>query len=91
MADNIAKQLVEGHKVNITVKGFASPLVQNDHIVNLTKRRISSIRNFLARHDGGKLKRVMDKISITEQVNGEDSSASRLNDDAKTRNFQFMI
>lgn len=83
LADNIAKQLAEGRKANITVKGFASPLAQNDYNVNLTKRRISSIRNFLANHDGGKLKGLMDKISITEQANGEDSAASGLNDDEK--------
>jgi outer membrane protein OmpA-like peptidoglycan-associated protein len=83
LADNIAKQLAEGHKANITVKGFASPLAQNDYNINLTKRRISSIRNFLANHDGGKLKGMMDKISITEQANGEDSAASGLNDDEK--------
>lgn len=83
LADNIAKQLAEGHKANITVKGFASPLAQNEYNVNLTKRRISSIRNFLANHDGGKLKGLMDKISIIEQANGEDSAASGLNDDEK--------
>lgn len=83
LADNIAKQLAEGHKANITVKGFASPLAQNDYNINLTKRRISSIRNFLANHDGGKLKGMMDKISITEQANGETSAASGLNDDEK--------
>lgn len=83
LANNISKQLAEGHKVNITVKGFASPLAQNDYNINLTKRRISSIRNFLTTHNGGKLKGMMDKISITEQANGEDSAASGLNDDEK--------
>jgi uncharacterized protein YegP (UPF0339 family)/outer membrane protein OmpA-like peptidoglycan-associated protein len=83
LAAKIVKNLDAGEKVNITVKGFASPLAKNDYNINLTKRRISSIRNFLSKFDGGKLSKMMDKISITEQANGEDSSASGLSDDEK--------
>jgi uncharacterized protein YegP (UPF0339 family)/outer membrane protein OmpA-like peptidoglycan-associated protein len=79
----IAKNLDAGEKVNITVKGFASPLAKNDYNINLTKRRISSIRNFLSKFEGGKLSKMMDKISVTEQANGEDSSTSGLSDDEK--------
>ena len=83
LAAMIVKNLDAGEKVNITVKGFASPLAKNDYNVNLTKRRISSIQNFLSKYEGGKLAKMMDKISITEQANGEDSSASGLSDDEK--------
>jgi len=83
LSDTIAKKLAEGYKAMITVKGFASPLAQNEYNINLTKRRISSIRNFLANYDGGKLKGLMDNVSISEQANGEDSAASGLNDDEK--------
>ena len=79
----IVKNLGAGEKVNITVKGFASPLAKNDYNINLTKRRISSIINFMSKYDGGKLSKMMDKISVTEQANGEDSSASGLSDDEK--------
>lgn len=83
LATMIVKNLDAGEKVNITVRGFASPLAKNDCNINLTKRRISSIRNFLSSYNGGKLSKSMDKISITEQSNGEDSSASGLSDDGK--------
>ncbi len=83
LAVKIVKNLDAGEKVNITVKGFASPLAKNDYNINLTKRRISSIRNFLSKFDGGKLSKMMDKITITEQANGEDSSVSGLSDDEK--------
>ena len=83
LAAMIVKNLDAGEKVNVTVKGFASPLAKNDYNVNLTKRRISSIQNFLSKYEGGKLAKMMDKISITEQANGEDSSASGLSDDEK--------
>jgi uncharacterized protein YegP (UPF0339 family)/outer membrane protein OmpA-like peptidoglycan-associated protein len=79
----IAEALKEGNKVNVTVKGFASPLAKNDYNINLTKRRISSIQNYLENYEGGMLKKYMDKISITQQANGEDSSASGLSDDEK--------
>ncbi len=83
LAAMIVKNLDAGEKVNITVKGFASPLAKNDYNINLTKRRISSIRNFLSSYNGGKLSKLMDRITVTEQANGEDSSASGLSDDEK--------
>ena len=83
LAAMIVKNLDAGEKVNITVKGFASPLAKNYYNINLTKRRISSIRNFLSSYDGGKLSKMMNKISVTEQANGEDSSVSGLSDDEK--------
>ena len=83
LAAMIAKNLNAGEKVDITVKGFASPLAKNDYNINLTKRRISSIRNFLSKFEGGKLAERMNKISISEQANGEDASASGLSDDEK--------
>ncbi len=83
LASMIVKNLDAGEKVNITVKGFASPLAKNDYNINLTKRRISSIRNFISSYDGGKLSKMMSKISVSEQANGEDSSVSGLSDDEK--------
>jgi uncharacterized protein YegP (UPF0339 family)/outer membrane protein OmpA-like peptidoglycan-associated protein len=79
----IAEALKAGDKVEITVKGFASPLAQNDYNINLTKRRISSIQNYLESYEGGILKQYIDKINITQQANGEDSSVSGLSDDNK--------
>ncbi|PWK26923.1 OmpA family protein [Arcicella aurantiaca] len=79
----IAEAVQKGEKVTITVKGFASPLAQNDYNINLTKRRVSSIQNYLESYEDGILKKHMDKISITQQANGEDSSVSGLSDDNK--------
>lgn len=83
LSAKIVEAVKAGEKVNITVKGFASPLAKNDYNINLTKRRISSIENYLKSYDGGILKKYMDKISITQQANGEDSSVSGLSDDDK--------
>ena len=49
----LMKELERGAKINITVKGFASPLAKTDYNVNLTKRRIASLVNYMAEYDNG--------------------------------------
>ncbi len=49
----LMKELVRGAKINITVKGFASPLAKTDYNVNLTKRRIASLVNYMSEYDNG--------------------------------------
>jgi tetratricopeptide (TPR) repeat protein len=51
--DLLFKELERGAKINITVKGFASPLAKTDYNVNLTKRRIASIINYMREYNGG--------------------------------------
>lgn len=51
--DLLMKELEKGAKINITVKGFASPLAKTDYNVNLTKRRIASLVNYMSEYDGG--------------------------------------
>ena len=51
--DLLLKELETGARINITVKGFASPLAKTDYNVNLTKRRISSLVNYLREYDNG--------------------------------------
>jgi hypothetical protein len=49
-------ELEKGFEIEITVKGFASPLAKTDYNVWLTKRRISSLMKFLRIYKGGVLK-----------------------------------
>ena len=51
--DLLLEELQKGSKINITVKGFASPLAKTDYNVSLTKRRISSLVNYLMAYDNG--------------------------------------
>lgn len=51
--DLLLKELHAGARINVTVKGFASPLAKTDYNVNLTKRRIASLINYLREYDGG--------------------------------------
>lgn len=46
-------ELDKGYAIEITVKGFASPLAQTDYNVNLTKRRIASLINYLYVYENG--------------------------------------
>lgn len=49
-------ELEKGFEIEVTVKGFASPLAKTDYNVWLTKRRISSLMKYLAIYKGGVLK-----------------------------------
>lgn len=51
--DLLLEELEKGNKIELTVKGFASPLAKSDYNVNLTKRRIASLINYLKAYDDG--------------------------------------
>lgn len=51
--DLLLKELQNGARIKITIQGFASPLAKTNYNVNLTKRRISSLINYLREFDGG--------------------------------------
>src|SRR5690606_14374971 len=46
-------ELDKGYDIEVTIKGFASPLAKTDYNVNLTKRRISSLLNYLRAYGNG--------------------------------------
>lgn len=46
-------ELKKGQKIELTIKGFASPLAKTEYNVNLTKRRISSLINYLSEYNTG--------------------------------------
>lgn len=64
--DLLLAELQRGRNLVLTVKGFASPLAKTDYNVNLTKRRIASLRNYLYRYDNGVFQPYLDD----EAVNG---------------------
>lgn len=62
-------ELEKGYEIEVTVKGFASPLAKTDYNVPLTKRRINSLVKFLNIYNGGALRPYM---------NGTASNGGRL-------------
>ncbi len=51
--DLLLEELEKGTRIKITIQGFASPLAKTDYNVNLTKRRISSLINYLKEYQNG--------------------------------------
>ena len=58
-------ELKKGTEVELTVKGFASPLAKTDYNVNLTERRISSLNNYLSEIDEGKFLPYLNNNNLT--------------------------
>lgn len=58
--DAMLKELDKGTALEITIKGFASPLAKTEYNINLTKRRINSLRNYLRRFNGGVFAKYID-------------------------------
>jgi tetratricopeptide (TPR) repeat protein len=67
--DLLFEELEKGNSINLTVKGFASPLAKSDYNVNLTKRRIVSLTNYLKEYEKGK---------FAPYLNGTNSSGTKL-------------
>lgn len=51
--DLLLEELEAGVQLKLIVKGFASPLAKSDYNVNLTKRRIASLVNYLKSYNDG--------------------------------------
>lgn len=56
----LLEELEKGEKIEVTIKGFASPLAKTEYNVNLTKRRISSLINYLREYGNGEFNAYID-------------------------------
>ena len=56
-------ELEKGYDIEVTIRGFASPLANTDYNVNLTKRRIFSLKNYLWEYDGGVFQKYMGQFA----------------------------
>ena len=83
----LIKLLREGYEIELTVKGFASPLNSNDYNINLSKRRVSSIINYYNEVEDGLYLEFINgtskqgKLKIIEEAFGEDTAADMISDD----------
>lgn len=85
--DLMLEELQRGTSLELTVKGFASPLAKTDYNVNLTKRRIASLVNYLSAYDNGIFVPYLNhtasngaKITIKEVPFGEYTAAKLISD-----------
>ena len=80
--DLLLEELEKGRKIKLTVKGFASPLAKSDYNVNLTKRRIASLKNYLQEYGKGEFKNYFDNGSLSiEEVPFGEYTANTLTSD----------
>lgn len=80
-------ELEKGNSMTLTVKGFASPLAKTNYNVNLTKRRIASLVNYLAQLGKGEFVPYLNgtaangaKLSIQQVPFGEYTAAKLISD-----------
>jgi len=94
----IMKQLLEkGQNIDITIKGFASPLNSNAYNTNLSKRRIQSLANFFNEYQDGVLLQYINgtskngaRLKIIRQAFGEEMVVKGVSDNLyDTRNSVY--
>lgn len=54
--DLLEKYLKDDHKITLNLRGFTSPLADDEYNFNLSKRRIESVKNYLISRNNGALK-----------------------------------
>lgn len=83
----LLKQLQAGDKIEIAVRGSASPLAASNYNKNLSKRRISSVMNFWKTYDNGKLYNFISNgsLKVVEEPVGEDMAGKNISDDLKDK------
>jgi len=84
----LLEELNKGEKIEVTIKGFASPLAKTDYNINLTKRRISSLINYLREYGKGEFNAYIDKsaenggeLTFQQIPFGEYTASNSVSDD----------
>lgn len=83
----LLRDLQKGNEIRITVKGYASPLNSDEYNINLTKRRIVSLQNYLKEYNDGVLcpylsdtSNVRGKLIIYEEPLGKSMASKTVSD-----------
>jgi len=83
------QQLLEqGQSIQITIKGFASPLNKSEYNTNLSKRRINCVENYLRKYNNGVFlpyldtvdSKIKNKLYIIKNAFGETKAAANISD-----------
>ena len=83
----ILQSLKDNNKMELHIKGFASPLHDKDYNINLSKRRIVSLKNMINEYKNGALKEHLNNgsLRIIELPFGENRSDKKVSDNPKDR------
>jgi len=81
----VLQSLKKGGKMELHIKGFASPLHKKEYNINLTKRRIASLVNLINTFENGQLKSFLSNgnLKIIELPFGENQSQKNVSDNPK--------
>ena len=84
-SEDLYKMMERGDYIVLTLRGFASPRASSQYNMNLTARRVNSVRNHFLKHDGGIYKQFVDngQIVIKLEPNGENLAPKDISDDPK--------
>jgi len=87
LAALLKKELEEGKQIRLKIRGYASPLNTSEYNLNLSKRRIASLVNYLKSYDHGYFLPYFDgsaknggSISIFEDPLGDSQAAAFVSD-----------
>lgn len=74
--------LQAGNKIEVTVKGFCSPLNVNEYNIRLGYRRVASLRNYFYHYREGQLLNYMasGQLTIKNESFGEETAARTISD-----------
>ena len=84
---HILSDLSEGKKIQVQIKGYASPLHEKHYNINLSKRRIKSFINYVELHKGGEFSPYLRNghFQIIELPFGENNADNSVSDDPKNK------
>ena len=79
--------LASGHRMEIMIEGYASPLAEAEYNRRLTGRRISSLINHFGKYNKGVLMSFLEsgQLKITQAPKGEEYEHGGVSDDGKNR------
>jgi outer membrane protein OmpA-like peptidoglycan-associated protein len=79
--------LVSGYGMELVIRGFASPLAENEYNRILTSRRVSSVINHFYKYQNGLFRDYITKgqLRIRVEPNGEDQATFNASDDYKNK------
>ena len=80
---HILSDLRQGRKIQLQIKGYASPLHKKQYNINLSQRRIKSFINYVELHQGGEFSPYLKNgyFQIIELPFGENNAANSVSDD----------
>ena len=85
--DKMKNDLENGSKIELQIRGYASPLHKFEYNINLSKRRIKSVINFISVYQNAVLSKYLKSgnLVVTELPLGESKVSEKTSDDPKDK------